>query len=377
LSSYFCILVAIEAYIGFASADFLRHYAGISVPWQLLSLTFVAVIGVLGYRHVELSAKLLGVALVLEISIVLLVNFLILIRHAGNGIDLTPVSTRTFFSGSPGLGILFAIFSFAGFEATAVYREEARDPDRTIPRATYAAVLTIGIFYIISMWCAVVGAGTGRATAFATEHLGDMYQLLTQQYAGAVGAEIMHLLLLTSLFACVLSIHNVLVRYKYVFGCYGILPAALAKIHGSHGSPYISSIVQTFVSAITLVILGIIAGLDPVTQLYAWGTTSGTLGYMAILALTALSVVVFFAKGGDQQPVWNVRIAPALGFMGLLGCLAVAIANLPALVGGNNAQLAAHAMVVVNVAAFATGAAAAAIMKSRAPARFAHLSELV
>ena len=40
-------------------------------------------------------------------------------------------------------GVLaFCFAAFMGFESTALYRPEARRPERTIPRATYAAVMT-------------------------------------------------------------------------------------------------------------------------------------------------------------------------------------------------------------------------------------------
>lgn len=136
LVSYFLILVALEAYLGFALSDLIANFVGPRIPWWLLALATIAVVGLFGYRHIELSSKFLGIALVLEISIVLLVNAAVFLTQGVSGMDTTPFETAAITSGSPGLGIMFAIYSFIGFEATVVYREEARDPDRTIPRAT-------------------------------------------------------------------------------------------------------------------------------------------------------------------------------------------------------------------------------------------------
>ncbi|MFM0047814.1 APC family permease [Paraburkholderia sediminicola] len=375
LFSYFCILVALEAYIGYAIGDFLKSIVGVSVPWQILSLLVVAIVGVLGYRDVELSAKFLGVALVLEITVVLLVNLVIIATHARGGIDLTPFSSGVIKSGSPGLGIMFAIYSFVGFEATVVFREEARDPDVTIPRATYAAVLIIGAFYVISMWCEVVGVGVGRVMDFATQHPADIYLLLAEQYVGSSVHNIMQVLLLTSLFACILSLHNIVVRYKYVLGRYGILHSSLAKVHLRHGSPHVSSVVQTVMSLAAIVMLGAI-GLSPVTQIYAWGATAGTIGYMVIISLTCISIFVFFSKNRRNQRILNVRVAPALGFFGLAGCLVIAIMNLPALIGGDDAPIIAKFMLGVIVLAFVVGAMAATLLRTRSPSRFEGLREL-
>ncbi|MFP3458104.1 APC family permease, partial [Psychrobacter sp. SIMBA_152] len=56
---------------------------------------------------------------------------------------------------SLGLALLFAVGNFFGFEATVVYREEVRNPNTTIPRATYLAVVGIGLFYALAAWAYV------------------------------------------------------------------------------------------------------------------------------------------------------------------------------------------------------------------------------
>jgi amino acid transporter len=375
LFSYFCILVALETYIGYAISDFLHTMFGLAVPWRLLALLVVVVVGMLGYRNVELSSRVLSIALILEIAIVLLLNLVICIKYSREGVGLTPFSPALIRSGSPGVGILFAIFSFLGFEATAVFREEARDPDVTIPRATYASVVIIGVFYVVSIWCEVVGVGVDKVTGFASKHPGDMYQLLAKGYLGQSVANVMQMFLLSSLFAAVLSMHNVLVRYKYVLGRIGILHRAMGKVHQRHGSPYVSSVLQTLMSFGGILALGTIGGgLDPVTQIYAWGVTAGTLGYMVMLSLTCLSVLGFFAKSGSDGRIWSVRIAPIFGLAGLAGCLAIAIMDLPALIGGDDAPIVARIMLGIVAFAFVFGVGSATLLKYRAPARFENLS---
>src|SRR5699024_11468690 len=66
------------------------------------------------------------------------------------------------------LGLLFAFLGFFGFEATAVFRHEAKDPLRTIPRATYIAVLLIGVLYTVSSWLVISGLGAHSAHDAAT-----------------------------------------------------------------------------------------------------------------------------------------------------------------------------------------------------------------
>ncbi|MDV7888912.1 APC family permease [Pseudomonas aeruginosa] len=373
--SYFFILVALEAYIGHAFSDLLKNFLSIHIPWHLLALAIVAVVGFLGYRHIELSSKFLGIALVLEIAIVLVVNLAIMMKSGIGGMDLAPFEPVAITSGSPGLGIMFAIYCFIGFEATVVYREEAKNPERTIPRATYISVLVVGTFYVVSMWCEVIGIGLDDVLKFATDHPADMYLVLTERYLGKAAQDILQVLLITSLFACVLSLHNIVVRYQHVLGRYSLLPRSLASIHTNHGSPHVSSLVQTLSSMVLLIAL-IVGGLDPVSEIYAWGATAGTLGYMVILALTCLSVIVFFQRRDDPSGLWATKLAPAGGFIGLAACLWIAIDNLPALIGGNTANVAAAVIEMLVAGSFAVGSGAAFYLQKTSPERFEALRAL-
>ncbi|HEY0290669.1 MAG TPA: APC family permease [Pseudomonas sp.] len=375
LISYFLILIALQAYIGYALSDLVKNFVGLHIPWWVMSLAMIAVTGVLGYRHIELSTKFLGIALILEIGIVLLVNLSVFMDHGVAGMDTTPFHPSTIMAGSPGLGILFAIFSFIGFEATVIFREEARDPERTIPKATYLAVLIVGAFYVVSMWFEVIGFGAANVMKIATDHPGDMYLILTEQYLGKAFQDVMQVLLVTSLFACMLSLHNIVVRYQYVLGRYGVLHRNLGNVHPEHGSPHVSSATQTVASYVFLGLL-IVLGMDPVTQIYAWGATTGTLGYMVILSLTCASVMVFFKRTQNDTRIWNTAIAPAGGLIGLLACLWIALSNLPSLVGGDNANSVAIGMVLVVVLSFVIGYVAAIAIRKGSPSRYELLKEL-
>ena len=122
----------------------------------------MAIIGVCGYRQVDLSAKILAVLVSLEFLIVLVLDVAILIKGGEGGgapLTATPFTRRSFLSGSVAIALLFNFASFIGFEATTIYSEEAKDPKRTVPRATFLAVLTIGFFYTLTTWLMVEGQG--------------------------------------------------------------------------------------------------------------------------------------------------------------------------------------------------------------------------
>ena len=55
----------------------MRYYDGPQIPWPFYSFVMLAIVAVLGYRHIDLSAKVLGVALALEIGIVVVLDLVI------------------------------------------------------------------------------------------------------------------------------------------------------------------------------------------------------------------------------------------------------------------------------------------------------------
>src|SRR5437764_10545211 len=119
----------VYAYVGFLINVLVTSYVGPSVPWWVWTFVVMAFTGVLGYRHIELSSKVLGVLLVAEITIVLVMDAGI-IGHGGGpeGFSTALLKPSEIMSGSPGIGLMFAIAGFIGFEATALFRDEARDP---------------------------------------------------------------------------------------------------------------------------------------------------------------------------------------------------------------------------------------------------------
>ena len=72
LIAYTAIQVGIYGYIGWAIGDTVGFYGGPEIPWAVYSFAVLAIVALLGYRHIDLSAKVLGVALALEIGIVVL-----------------------------------------------------------------------------------------------------------------------------------------------------------------------------------------------------------------------------------------------------------------------------------------------------------------
>lgn len=339
LIAYTAIQVGIYGYIGWAISDTVAFYNGPVIPWPVYAFAVLAIVAVLGYRHINLSAKVLGVALALEIGIVVLLDVVIFAQPGPAGITFDSFNPAVFTDGTIGIAVLFALTGFIGFEATAVFRDEARDPERTIPRATYAAVIIIGAFYTLTVWAFVVAIGPDQVTAVAEQTLageGNMLLDTTDATLGRVGRDVVNVLLLTSLFACVLSFHNVIARYQFVLSRKGLLPARLGAVHDSHDSPAFSSVVQTITAAIIVGILAVL-GIDPLVGVFGSMAGVATVGMVLLMLTTSVAVLVFFLRHRDLvagRP-WQTRIAPAVAVLGLLASMWLVLSNFTLVTGGS------------------------------------------
>ncbi|WP_345751810.1 APC family permease [Microbacterium rhizophilus] len=337
LLTYTAVQLCVYGYIGAILAVTFEGMGLPAIPWWVYTLAIVAIVGVLGYVHIDLSAKVLGVLLLGEVVIVLALVVAVIASGGAEGLSATPFLPENVFSGAPGIGLMMAIAAFIGFESTAIYRSEAKDPDVTVPRATYVAVIGVALFYTLSSWALVMAWGPSQAIDTVAADYANVVILTMGQYLGPVGYVITNVLLVTSMFACVLSFHNVLTRYQHSMADGGLLPIELTWVHPTQKSPYRSSLLQTITAAVLVGICAVL-GLDPVLQVFTWFSGVSTLAIVVMMAITSVAVVVYFVRTKTAGRVWATRIAPVLGFLGLVVSAVAVAAFFPVLVGDVDAE---------------------------------------
>ena len=369
LGTYLLLFLALTSYLGDAAESAIKGLGGPDTPWWVWSLLLIALCGFLAYRDVELSAKVLGVLLVIETVVVLTVDGGVIVHGGASGLSAGSLSPMRLGEGVAPLGVMFAFFSFIGFEATAVFRNEARDPDRTVPRATYIAVLSIGVFYTLTAWALQAGVGDANIVDATTNDPTNVVVGLAAKYVSPVLGTLMQVFLVSSLFACILTFQNVLTRYLFTLGTQTVLPARLGKIHPKHRAPSNASLLVT-IAALALTGVEAAIGLDPVTQTYTWLSGAATFGVVILMALTSLSVVVFFRRHATGRSPWGTVVAPVVALLGLGAISFLVVANFGLLVGG---PIEAGVLLTVMVLLFAGGLVTAFVMRTRRPEAFAAL----
>ncbi len=316
---------------GFFMQTVIADLTGFNLHWYVWGLASIIVSFIMARQGVDFSSKILGVSLVLETLILVVFDISVLVQ---TGFDISAFSPDAVFSGSLPIGLLLAATGFLGFEATALFSEEAKKPLKTIPRATYVAICSIGLILGITTWAVVSATGVKNAQAAALKHLasGDLVFSLAQRYLGTVMTDIMMILLLVSLFAAMLAFHNSATRYLYALGRARVLPHALSRTR-KNGAPHIAGTVQALFAAIVAGLFAL-AGLDPISSLVPSMIGFGTLCVLVLQALAALSIVVYFRRRRDPR-WWTTFFAPGIGFLALLSIVILAIVNFDIVAGSD------------------------------------------
>jgi amino acid transporter len=345
---------------------------GVNVSWKIWIIVGVLIVGFFGYRNVELGAKFLSVFLTAEVLILLALSIAVLVRGGPEGFSLAPFSPKNFFV--PGIGALlvFGFGAFTGFESTAIYAEEARNPEHTIPRATYIAVAFLAIFYGFTAWIATAAFGVKGVMALAmSDKYSDMYFTAANHYLGYWSEFTMRILIITSVLACQIGFHNACSRYFFSLGREGLLPKILGRAHRTMHSPYIASALQTVLSILVALIFIIING-DPYLQLFVWTYGPGVVGLVLCQFLCVCAVVGFFLHERRGHNVFRVVIAPIIGALGLGVSLYLIFANFDLLSGYTGAVNLAFILPVPVI--FIGGVIMAYRVKATNPAKYAQLA---
>jgi amino acid transporter len=317
---------------------------GPSLSWVVYALLVIVVIAVFGYYDIAISGRILGIFLVTEVALLALISLTILVKGGGpdgllagsinplNAFKAAPTSTDGKIIGSAGIGLFFAFWSWVGFETTAVYGEESRNPKKIVPRATLIAVVGLGLFYTFVSWMFIAANGTKDALDISRGSTGNAFDMFfnpTKANLGTGGLDLYRILTVVGSFACALAFHNAASRYIYALG----REAPSARIretvggtHATHQSPHVASAIQ---SVITLVLTLAFFWLQQPTKaapdvayFYLYGLLAilGTMAILIVQAITSIAVVVYFHVGKNHPETanwWNTLTAPILGALGM------------------------------------------------------------
>jgi amino acid transporter len=349
LASYSVFEASLTGLFAYFGNAWLQSHFGINISWIWLSLIMIVLIAILSYQDVQISAKILGVALILEVVVLLAFDAGVILAKEGTNFNiqslnianvLTPVAAQKVGSvdiaaGAAAVGIFMAFWSWVGFEMAPNYAEESRDPKRIIPLSLYISVIGLGLFYVFTSWCAVSAYPTeGDMLAKAVGDSSNFFMTPLEQFVGNWAVEAMAVLILTSSFACGMAFHNTAARYMYSLGREGVLPSVLGATHPTHKSPHVASILQSVLAAVWVGLFAYFLGTnDPNAQAYATVYTMlailGTMLLLILQAVVSIAIIRYFrANHPGEVNIFASLIAPVIAFLSQVYLVYLLVDNL-------------------------------------------------
>ena len=279
------------ATITVGSAGYIGVFIPLPAPWIIAGVV-LAMGGVACLSAVQ-SISFAGLMTVIEIGGLGLIIFF---GVAGEGLisrlpELWPAAGNLAAWIGIGQTSLLAVFAFIGFEHLVNISEEMKNPRRTLPSALFITLGVTALLYASVVWIAVTAVPPAEL-ALSPAPLALVFQRLT-------GLPLQTL----SSIAIVATVNGIIVhmimigRVLYGLADQGYLPAFLAKVGATSGTPVIATLLG--VVAILILALGI-----PLTGLAEW-TSRFTL---AIFALVNLALIRIKATESNHPP--DVFIVP-------------------------------------------------------------------
>jgi amino acid transporter len=342
LLSYNAVQVALYGLFGSSFAGLLSRHLGIDMPWWVWGAAAIVLVWFLGSRKIELGARVLAVLVAFELLLLVVFAIGVIVSKGWSALDV-PASfgPEAVLSGAPGVAIMFAIASMFGFESTAIYSAEAKDPRRTVPRATYIAVVLIAVFLAFVTWMLICFYGAAQAQDAALTALsGDPASFAVNPLNSVLGewaGTAADILLSTSLFAGILSFHNMITRYFHAMAGNSLFPPILERTN-RHKAPAVASLSQSILAALVIAPFAI-TGMDPVNQLFSWFSGLAVATLIVLYTLTSAAVIGYFRRNGVERNIWTTLLAPALSAVLMIGILVQVVLNFGVLTGGSAATV--------------------------------------
>ena len=279
-----------------------------------LAVTLLLIVGV------SESASVNAVIVVIKVAIVLVViGAGALFIVPGNWHPFIPPNTGTFgeygWSGVlRGAGVIF--FAYIGFDAVSTSAQEARDPQRDMPRGILGSLAICTVLFVL-VSAVMVGIVPYRQMLNQPAPLVIAIEAAAGRAAGTTWAPLMNALTILLTVGAIAALSSVMVvmmlaqpRIFLAMANDRLLPAWAARIHPRFKTPHVSTIV-------TGVVVAIASGLTPIATL----GTLVSIGTLMAFVIVSVGVIVLRRTRPDLPRPFRMPWVPVLPALSALVAL--------------------------------------------------------
>jgi len=290
------------------------------VPNNLVLYAIVSALALLcAARDIRFSSRM-GLSLEIVSVVLILIACVAALAHAGFKLDLKQAQLSGLDFGKAAQAVVFAIFSYVGFESAATLGKEARDPERVIPRAIQITALVAGLFFICTTYVITQGFNDDATKLGASgAPLGDIIAgqssiLFILVYFGAS----------VSSFACALASLNAFGRMMYSLGRYQFLHRSVGRVHLKHQTPYVALAIGALLNFLLVAAFSASAEVDA----FGWYGTLASFGFIIVYFLCSVASPVLLRSRNEMTV--GTAIFGGLGALLMVLALVGSLYPLPA-----------------------------------------------
>lgn len=312
--------------------------------WSALFLAILLSLNALsakGYGESEFWFALIKVITVIAFLILGTLTIFGIIGGSSTGFENWTVGDAPFVGGGMGILAVFMVagFSFQGTEMVAVAAGEAKNPEKSIPRAIRSIFWRILLFYIgaiIVIGFLIPYTDPNLLKAGVTDISVSPFTLVFQRAGIAAAASVMNAVILTSILSAGTSGLYVSTRTLYALAHRGHAPRFLGRTN-RHGVPMAALLVTTLIGAACFM-----SSLMGDGNTYVWlVNASGLAGFITWMGVAWSHWKfrqAYVAQGNDPRDLpFRAKFYPAGPVIALIMCAIVILGQgYDALFGSHN-----------------------------------------
>ncbi len=299
-----------------------------STLWTTVGgVVFIALLTVVCYLGIEISARLQFVLLAIELVTVVVFAVVALVKaYAGHGMAGGRHPSAGWFNpfhgsfSSVSNAFLLAVFIYWGWDTALSVNEETEDSARTPGRAAVIATVVLVAVFALAGTAILAFAGPGYLAA----NSGDIFGALSNAVLGSWAGKLLILSVLTSAAASTQTTIMPTARATLSMAAFGALPARFARVHPRLRTPGFSTVAMGVVSAALYVALSAIS-----TNVLSDSASAVGLLIAFYYGLTGFACVWYFRRTlrDSARALWMRGILPLLGGLVMLGAFVLSITS--------------------------------------------------
>ncbi|MFI5497140.1 APC family permease [Actinoplanes sp. NPDC051859] len=296
--------------------------------WWVWALLAVALVGFLGVRRIAVSTWVMAVVLCASLLVIVLFVAAAVVEPA-QGLRWSGFDVGGLFAGGAGAAAALTMAAFVGVETPASHGEEVVD-EQVVTRSVRAGIVSLAVLYAVAAFAMGVAVGPDQVAAVAADPAGGLpFAVLDRM--GSVMTPVAQLVLVLAILTSAVAFHGVIARYVLGIAGESVLPSRLAHSTSRTrvGAPVGGSVLQSVIAAATIVGFAVM-GADPQATMFAWLSTLGAMGLLALLVAASLAARYhFYRLEPGQRPGgwWTAVAAPLAGVLCGLVVLVLIILN--------------------------------------------------